>query len=69
MKGNGLGLLVLLIAMLLAAFLFISNLGSLGMGQAGTKPEEAQVVQETQEMVDGLNRQIDDRTKAFDELT
>ena len=68
MRGGGFGLLLLLLAALIAAILFMTNMSSLGVGKSPAAPEQDATVQHTQETVNQLNGMLEERYQQMENL-
>ena len=68
MKGAGFGLLALLLAALIAAALFMTQMNSAGSVES-KKEEAAATVSETKETVNAVNDAINERAKQYENIT
>ena len=68
MKGAGFGLLALLLAALIAAALFMTQMNSSASVES-KKEEAAATVSETKETVNAVNDAINERAKQYENIT
>ena len=66
MGKGGFGLIVLLIAALITALLFSTQMGS--MQQGPSKEEQKATVEKTEEQVNAVNDALDERMKQYENL-
>ena len=67
-KSSGIALIIILIVALLLAYLAVTQMGSLGFGGKSGQTQQANAVEQTQNMVDAINARIRQQAGVVDEL-